>query len=100
MRNKHICKYLGVLMFLALLFLPMSTHAEDEEAYARLETKEGAYIHIWKSGYSDWLVTSDGKEQLSGDWAAAVKYDGIKTPRDLHTCLVLISIFLPSSSTK
>jgi hypothetical protein len=32
---------------------------------------------IWDSGYSDWMISPHGHEQLSGEWAAAVLYDGI-----------------------
>lgn len=35
------------------------------------------YITIWDSGYSDWMISPHDHEQLSGEWAAAVLYDGI-----------------------
>jgi hypothetical protein len=35
------------------------------------------YIMIWDSGYSDWMISPHGHEQLSGEWAAAVLYDQI-----------------------
>lgn len=37
-------------------------------------------ITIWDSGYSDYMVSPYGHEQLSGDWAAAILYDGIGAP--------------------
>jgi hypothetical protein len=35
------------------------------------------YIALWDSGYSDWMISPHGHEQLSGEWAAAVRYGGI-----------------------
>jgi uncharacterized repeat protein (TIGR01451 family) len=35
------------------------------------------YITMWNSGYSDWMISPHGHEQLSGEWAAAILYDGI-----------------------
>jgi hypothetical protein len=35
------------------------------------------YIFIWDSGYSDCEISPKGHEQLSGEWAAAIYYNGI-----------------------
>jgi hypothetical protein len=40
-------------------------------------TNPNWYILIWDSGYSDWMISPHGHEQLSGEWAAAVRYDQI-----------------------
>jgi len=74
MRKRTLCRQLGYLILSVLLLVPLALHAD--EAYDRLQVDENTYIHIWDSGYSDWMVASD-QEQLSGDWAAAIKYDGI-----------------------
>lgn len=74
MRKGRLCRQLGYLILSVLLLVPLALHAD--EAYDRLQVDENTYIHIWDSGYSDWMVSS-AQEQLSGDWAAAIKYDGI-----------------------
>jgi hypothetical protein len=74
MRSKKLFRQFGYSLLSVLLFLLLTSYAI--EAYDRLEVDNDTYIYIWDSGYSDWMVASS-QEQLSGDWAAAIKYDGI-----------------------
>ena len=42
------------------------------------------YIEVNDAGYSDWMIQTypgqESHENLSGEWAAAIYYDGIETP--------------------
>jgi len=74
MRKRQGWRRIWYLLFMLLLLFPAVSFGDD--AYDRIETGKNTYVHIWSTGYSNWMVASD-VEQLSGDWAAAIKYEGI-----------------------
>jgi hypothetical protein len=59
------------LLCLFVLFTGLSNRSL---AYDSL-TNPSWYIDLWDSGYSDWMISPQGHEQLSGEWAAAVQYN-------------------------
>ena len=74
LRRQFVC------WVLCILFIAPVT-ARAYEASIILGADGNHYIKIWNRGYSDTMIV-DNKDYLSGDWAAAIKYDGINNANE------------------
>ena len=72
MKRDRILRQLLYCLLSIMLFIPCAY------AYDTMSNPEW-YIDMWDGGYSDWMICPQGHEQLSGEWAAAIMYDGIAT---------------------